>query len=119
MTQLTTHETEETAPRRPHGFAWELVYLLIVAAFFNGAVLGAAALVSGQAAPVQVLVAVSVFILFVALFFRVVRGLRFFAGPEAGAPPRAQLGSAATPRTGHRHAGPRRGTPRGWGMRSG
>jgi p-aminobenzoyl-glutamate transporter AbgT len=78
MTKVTNRKIEQKAPRRLRGFAWELLYLIVMAAIFNAAALGAVVVASGLAAPVQAAVGVSVLAVLVSAFSAVVRGLRFF-----------------------------------------
>jgi hypothetical protein len=78
MTKFTNRKTEEQAPRRSRGFAWELIYLVLIATIFNAAALGAMAVASPLAAPAQALVAVSVLAVLVIASSAVIRGLRFF-----------------------------------------
>jgi hypothetical protein len=78
MTKLTNRPTEQKMARRSRGFIWELVFLIVMATIFNAAALGAVAVASGQAAPVQAVIGVSVLAMLVVAFSGVVRVLRFF-----------------------------------------
>jgi hypothetical protein len=75
MTKLTNRQTDKTARGRSDGFVWELLYLVTVATVFNAAALGAIAIASGRAGPVQAIVGVSALAMFAVAFPAVVKGL--------------------------------------------
>lgn len=75
---VRNHRAEHRVARRSLGFAWELLYLILVAMIFNATALAAVAVASGLAAPVQVVIGLAVLAMLVAAFSAAVRGLRFF-----------------------------------------
>ena len=77
FTRMNTYVVEG-ARRRSGGFAWLLVYLMVVATLFNVAARGGVLLVSGLSAPVGAVVGISLAALLVAAFFAAIKGLRSF-----------------------------------------
>ncbi len=89
MTKLTNRTIEQRASRQSAVFAWELIYLIVMATIFNATALAAVAVTSSLATPAQALVSVSVLAVLVAAFSAVVRGLRFFGSGRIDAHPDA------------------------------